>query len=127
MIMKGTQTFLTDLPKLEMGDQATRPSRSISWKSNINQALNPVGAVVKSWWRWILQRAEASHKQSVSSSIQDRESVYPTDDLPEAWTQVDSWLEPKLLEAIPATTRDLVESRARVGCVDGSHLVLFNF
>ena len=29
------------------------------------------------------------------------------------------------MEAIPASTRELVESRARAGCVDGSHLVLF--
>ena len=90
MISESIQTFLSALPKLEMGDQATRPSCSISWKSSINQALNPVGSCVKNRWRWILQKAEASHKQFVMSSTQEKESVYPNDNSLKAWTQIDS-------------------------------------
>ena len=61
----------------------------------------------------------------MQSSLQVRESVAPTTLLPIKFIQVDAWLQPKLLEAIPAQTKTHIESRARTGQVDESHLVLF--
>ena len=49
MLLKLIQTYVNDLPKLEMGDLATRPSRLISWKTGINLALNPLGSLAMDW------------------------------------------------------------------------------
>ena len=125
MILKGIQTFLTDFPKLELGDVATRATRLISWKSSVSQALKPTGPQTHSWWLWILQKAMVAYQRFIKASIQDRESIFPADLLPTAWEQLDSWMRPKLLEAIPAQIRDWVNSRTRLGCVDGSHVITF--
>ena len=126
MLLKLIQTYLPNgLPKLEMGELATRPNRLISWKQQIVTALKPVGPLALEWWQWIVEQAESTHVQFVQSPLAVRESVAPTTLLPLRYASVDAWLQPKLLEAIPAGTRSHIETRARVGCVDQSHLVLF--
>ena len=72
-----------------------------------------------------MQKAELAHQRFAASSIQDRESVVPIDVMPGRYSEVDAWLKPKLMEAIPAQTRSHIDSRARIGCVDQSHLVIF--
>jgi hypothetical protein len=64
MILKAIQTFLSDLPKLELGDVATRATRLLSWKTAIEQALVPVGSIMRNWWRWCLLKAGVAYSRS---------------------------------------------------------------
>ena len=43
MILKAIQTFLNEMPKIQLGDVATRATRLLGWKSAVELALIPVG------------------------------------------------------------------------------------
>jgi hypothetical protein len=90
MILKAIQTFLNDLPKLELGDVATRATRLLTWKATVEQALIPTGNHLRSWWRWCLQSAHVAYRRFLKASIQERESILPLDLLPTEWEQIDS-------------------------------------
>ena len=47
--LKSIQTFVTEFPKLELGDQATRASRLISWRAAVEQADNSAGPHLIQW------------------------------------------------------------------------------
>ena len=125
MIMKAIQTFLKELPKLELGDIATRATRLISWKANIEQTLAPVGFHVRSWWRWCVKQATDTHRRFQVATLQDRESIVPLDRMPIVWEQIDSWMKPKILGVLPSVIRDNVSTRSRQGQFDETHIVLF--
>ena len=125
MIMKSIQTFLNEVPKLELGDIATRATRLLAWKANFEQVLIPVGPTVRNWWRWCIQKAAEAHKRFLAATLQDRESVMPLDRMPQVWEQVDSWMRPKILEAVPGVIRELVNMRSRQGQIDDTHVILF--
>ena len=44
--------------------------------------------------------------------------------MPGAWTQLDSWMRPKLFESIPSLIRDWITMRARQGYSDASHVIV---
>ena len=106
MIMKAIQTFLNVMPKLELGEVATRATRLLTWKSTVEQALIPIGNTLRLWWRWCLNSANVAYKRFLKATLQERESILPLDKLPDAWDQIDSWMRPKLMDAIPSTTRE---------------------
>ena len=125
MIMKALGQYLHDLPKLELGDVSTRANRLLSWKSIIDLALIPVGAQLRVWWKWCLEKAGIAYRRFLAAGINERESIQPTEPFPEVWVQIDSWMRPKLLEAIPQDVKNLVESRHRQGKQDDTHHILF--
>ena len=45
--------------------------------------------------------------------------------MPRAWEQLDSWMRPKLLDAVPSVIREWVSMRARQGRTDESHIIVF--
>ena len=125
MMLKMIQTFLIDMPKLELGDIATRATRLISWIANVTQTLIPVGPVIRNWWRWCLEKASSAHKRFMVACLQDRESVMPTEVMPQAWEQIDSWMRPKVLDTLPSVVKDIVSMRSRQGKIDETHVILF--
>ena len=125
MILKAIQTFLSDLPKLELADVATRATRLIAWKSAVQQALIPIGATVVAWWNWCVAQAHATYKLFLTTPLINRESVVPTSTMPMIWSQLDAWLRPKLLESVPAVIRDWVAMRGRQNQIDQTHVILF--
>ena len=125
MIMKAIQTYLSDMPKLELGDMATRATRLHSWKTAIHQALLPVGSHMRNWWNWCLQKAGVAYKRFLSAELCDREKIFPQDLMPSAWEQIDSWMRPKLLDSVPSVVREWVNMRARQGKIDDTHVILF--
>jgi len=125
MILKAIQTFLSDFPKLELADVATRATRLIAWKSAVQQALIPIGAPVVAWWNWCVAQANATYKIFLTTPLINRESVVPTSTMPMIWSQLDAWLRPKLLESIPGVIRDWVAMRGRQNQIDQTHVILF--
>ena len=125
MILKAIQTFLIELPKIELADVATRATRLLAWKSAVGQALIPTGMQVCAWWKWCVAEASSTHKKFLAASLATRESIVPASIMPDAWAQIDAWLRPKLLEAIPAVIRDWVAMRGRQNKVDQTHVILF--
>jgi len=124
MLMKTLQTFVSDLPKLDMGDLATRANRLLLWKSAVELALAPAGPTLKAWWKWVSVEAETTYQLFLQSSIHEREALVPTIAMPGAWDQLDSWMRPKLIDAAPKEVKDWVSMRSRLGQVDASHVVL---
>ena len=45
--------------------------------------------------------------------------------MPSAWHQIEAWLRPRILDALPRDTREWVQARARQGKVDATHVLLF--
>jgi len=117
-IMRAIQSFMTDLPKIELGDMSTRATRLLSWKANFEQALLPVGPVVRNWWRWCVQQAAEAHRRFNQARLQDREAIEPLEAMPAGWEQIDSWMRPKVLEAMPKVIQDMVTMRSRQGKID---------
>ena len=77
MILKTMQQFVTELPKLETGEPATRARRYQQWNLNVSQALAPTGAHVIAWWNWINQSAQMAHKEFVETPLDRREHILP--------------------------------------------------
>jgi len=125
MIMKSIQMYLSAFPKIDMGDVSTRASRLVTWKTTVLQTLIPCGKTLSEWWRWCLEQAAVAYKVYLSASIRERESILPTQAMPVAWTQIDSWLRPKFLDAVPADVKSWVHQRAMKGQHDETHVLLF--
>ena len=111
--MKTLQAFITELPKLELGDVSTRANRLLTWKVAVEQSIMPAGPHLKAWWKWCLHQAEKAYKSFIRANIQERESILPTEVMPTAWEQIGSWMRPKILEASPKDIKDWVTMRAR--------------
>ena len=45
--------------------------------------------------------------------------------MPAGWEQIDSWMRPKVLEAMPKVIQDMVTMRSRQGKIDATHVILF--
>ena len=125
MLLTAIQTFVTELPKLELGDVGSRANRLISWKTAIEQAFTPAGFHLKNWWRWCMQKAEKAYKKFLQAHLNEREAIVPEEPMPVEWEQIDSWIRPKILEAMPALVKDWVAARGRQGKVDETHIVLY--
>jgi hypothetical protein len=125
MILKAIQTFTSELPKLELGDIATRANRLLSWTSAAEQALVPVGSHLRNWWRWCTQKAQVAYRRFLDFIIQDRESGLPLDILLSAWQQIDSWMRSKLWDSVPSVIRDWVQMQARQGKIDETHIIVY--
>ena len=90
MLMKALQAFVSDLPKLELGDISTRANRLLSWRVAVEQAIIPAGSHLKAWWRWCLLQAEKAHKIFIKASIHEREEILPAEAMPAVWEQIHS-------------------------------------
>ena len=113
MLLKSIQTFVSELPKLDMGEAGSRASRFHGWRVQVEQTLNPAGPQILQWWRWCLRHAEAAHKVFLQTSMHQRECVMPSAVLPAPWLQLEAWVRPKLLDALPKELREWVNLRAR--------------
>ena len=71
------------------------------------------------------EEGEEAHKLFLITPIMKREAVIPTAAIPEPWLQMESWMRPKLLEALPNHVREWVNQRMKQGMVDASHVLLF--
>jgi hypothetical protein len=125
MLMKSIQAFVPDFPKLELGDPATRATRLRSWRTTVTQAINPAGPHLIAWWEWCLREAEVAHKSFLKTPLHQRESILPGAPMPSAWLQMEAWVRPRILEAMPKDIREWVHTRALRGVVDPSHLLVF--
>ena len=125
MLLKALSSFLSEFPKLELGDVSTRAQRLLTWKVAVLQAIIPCGHHLKAWWKWTLKQADVSYREFIKASVHERESILPTAPLPAAWEQIDSWMRPKLIEASPKDVKEWVNMRARQGTVDDSHVIVF--
>ena len=77
MLMKSLQAFVSDFPKLELGDPATRATRLRSWRTTVTQAINPAGPHLIAWWEWCLHEAEVAHKAFLTTPLHQCESICP--------------------------------------------------
>ena len=125
MILKAIQAFIPELPKIEMGDPATRASRLLAWSVAVRQMITPAGAHLSQWWEWCYQRAEEAYKQVLLASVQTREAILPQHPMPPAWMQLEAWMRPRVLSTIPKDIQTWVDMRARQGKVDTTEKLIF--
>ena len=124
MLMKSIQVFVPEFPKLEMGDSSSRAGRLLSWRISVDQAINPAGPHLIQWWKWCQREAEKAYKMFLKMPIHQREAVLPTAPMPEAWLQVEAWIRPRILDALPKDIRDWFNLRARLGNAVPSHFLV---
>ena len=104
MLLKMMDTFLKELPRLEMGDASNRAHRLLTWKVAVQQQIAPVGLRLKTWWKWCIEQAETTYDVFLQTSIYDREGIVPC----AAWEQIESWMRPKLIDCLPKDIREWV-------------------
>ena len=125
MILKTMQTFVSDLPKLEPGDPATRARRFQQWVLHVSQALAPTGFHVTAWWNWINSSALEAHKEFIEAPIDRREHILPRQRVPPEHSTVECWMRPRILACLPTSQRDWIELRSQAGTLDESNVLLF--
>ena len=82
MIMKSLQLFRPDLPKLVLGDPATRANRLLNWKIAVEQTLAPTEPHMKAWWQCCYAQARKAYTQFMHANIHDREAIIPVEIMP---------------------------------------------
>ena len=92
---------------------------------SVTQALEPAGPHVTAWWTWVRTTAENTHKVFISQPIDQREHVFPLDEIPVGYSQVESWMRPRILASLPKNQRSWVDQRAQTGVHDQSHVLVF--
>ena len=125
MLLKSIQAFVTEFPKLEAGDVATKATRLINWKFAITRTISPAGPVILRWWNWCQQEAESVYRVFIKAPLAVRESLVPTSVMPEPWQQLEAWIRPRLLDSLPKDIQQWVQSRERQGVIDSSHVLLY--
>ena len=125
MILKTMQSFVTELPKLEAGEPATRARKYQQWVLQVSQALAPTGAHVMGWWSWVQSSALEAHKEFVETPLDRREHAFPRLRVPPEHATVECWMRPRILACLPKPQRDWIELRAQAGTWDESNVLLF--
>ena len=100
--MKQLGQYVKDsFTKIEFGEAGTRAYRLSNWKASVTLELEPLDPQVSLWWQWCWEQAELTYDKFLATSIQKRETVWPTVSLPLAWKQIDcgrirvpSWVQP---------------------------------
>ena len=78
MLLKSIQAFVTEFPKLEPGDVATKATRLINWRVAVKRTISPAGPVILNWWSWCQKEAESTYRQFIKAPLAIRESLIPT-------------------------------------------------
>ena len=125
MLLKTVQAFVPDFPKLEMGEPATRATRMLNWFTSIEQSVNPAGPHLIQWWQWCRQEAQGAYDIFLAAPTHQRESIMPAAPTPMAWLQIEAWIRPRVLEALPKDIKEWVNMRARQGKLDAVQVLLF--
>ena len=106
MISKTFQSLVPELPKLEPGEPGTRARWFRQWLTTVTQALEPDGPYVSAWWSWIRTSAENAHNILVTKPLDQREQIYPRESIPPQFSQLESWLRPRVLACLPKSQRE---------------------
>ena len=101
MILKTLQSMVPEFPKLEIGDPGTKPRRLQQWLLHVSQAIEPAGHHVMSWWQWVRTSAESTHRIFLTKLFDQRERVFPQEQMPVHHAQVESWMRPRILACLP--------------------------
>ena len=126
MLLKMLDTFLKELPRLELGDASTRAHRLLTWKVAVQQQITPAGRRLKAWWKWCIGQAETTYDVFLLAGIHEREAIVPKAQMPVEWEQLESWMRPKVIECLPKDIREWTNMRGRLGYIDDSHILLFH-
>ena len=113
MLLKSIQAFVPEFPRLEMGDPVTRANRLLAWKISVQQAINPAGPHLIQWWKWCQKEADQAYKVFLKTAMHERKTIIPISTMPSAWMQVEAWIRPRILEALPKDIREWVIVQAR--------------
>ena len=126
--MKQLAQYVKDsLTKIEFGEAGTRAYRLSNWKASVTLELEPLDPQVSLWWQWCCEQAEHTYDKFLATSIQKRATIWPTVSMPLAWRQIDVWMRPKLLAAIPNHFVSIMKDRTRIsGIPDPTHVILYH-
>ena len=124
-LFKQTQSVLSEFPDLVLGGTHESLEKMRHWRFAIDTQFESVGPTLTNWWAWVWTQAENAHAIYLRTSIRDREGISIQDRCPEAWKQVNAWVKPHVLKAVPKLIRDFCKQRQDRGIRDEVQDILF--
>jgi hypothetical protein len=125
--MKKISSFVTEIPKLELGEVATRAQRLTTWFATIERLIRPAGMFLRQWFSWNRRVAQEAYTVYLSKPIHLKEKVTLGEQLPDVFEDVEAWLHNKFLDAMPKDVKDWHTVRMKQGHVEGVATMIWQF
>ena len=107
VLLKFLQT-LGDLPKIELGDPASRGERLVVWRTAVEAQLRTTRKVVMDWWKWSYAGAEIYFNHWLKLPLLQRNQIKITEDMPVRFQTVEDWFFTRFLICVPTKLKDAV-------------------
>ena len=107
VLLKFLQT-LGDLPKIELGEPASRGERLAVWRTAVEAQLRTTRKVVMDWWKWSYAGAEIYYNHWLKLPLLHRNQIKITEDMPVRFQTVEDWFFPRFLICVPTKLKDAV-------------------
>ena len=96
VLLKFLQT-LGDLPKIDLGEPASRGERLAVWRTAGEAQLRTTRKVVMEWWKWSYAGAEIYYNHWLKLPLLQRNQKKITEDMPIRFQTVEDWFFPRFL------------------------------
>ena len=107
VLLKFLQT-LGDLPKIELGEPASRGERLAVWRTAVEAQLRTTRRVVMEWWQWSYAGAEIYYNHWLKLPLLQRNQIKISEDIPMRFQTVEDWFFPRFLLCVPTRLKDAV-------------------
>ena len=123
--MKALQSLIGAFPSIELGGVAERPEALRKWRFATTTSLEAAGPHVTTWWDSCWAQAEAAHRLYLQAPVMNREGLRVQKSTSQRYAQLESWLKPRVLAAMPSGIRKQVTARGIQGIRDETQDILF--
>ena len=124
-ISKAMQTCVGGFPTVELGGIAERPDHLRKWRYAVFQSLEAAGPHMTQWWSWCWQMAESAHSVYLAAPIMQREGVAVGPRNPSKWAQLETWIKPRVVAAMPQHLKKQLQQRGVQGVRDEVQDILY--
>ena len=107
VLLKFLQT-LGDLPKIDLGEPASRGERLAVWRTAVEAQLRTTRKVVMEWWQWSYAGAEIYYNHWLKLPLLQRNQIKISEDMPMRFQTVEDWFFPRFLLCVPTKLKDAV-------------------
>ena len=109
---------MPELPKIDVGDSATRGERLHLWLANVKTQLKSTRPIVVSWWEWSIDTADELYYHWLKTHPTARMYLKVESALPRRFETVEGLLKPKFLKVMPAKLEEDVKQERAYGMDD---------
>ena len=124
LLMKFFQT-MGELPKLEYGSPSDRAERLQMWKLAMETTLRTTRPVVLQYWNFVVKAAEDMYQVWLDAPPMQRSQVKCLVGAPRRFEDIELYLHPRILAAVPSKLKDAVMQEKSIGLDITTSGVLF--